>query len=207
MTNASSGGDQQWFEAIYNGAQNQTNNIPWADLRPNPFLLEWLETTAPDTLNKSAVVVGCGLGDDAEELARRGYSVTAFDVSATAVDWCRQRFPDSKVRYVQADLFKLPSDWQFDFVLEINTVQAIPVAVRRDVINAIARLVAPSGTLLAIGRLAKSSEQQVRRPWPLTRDELHYYDEAGLSEVRFETYGDMEISALSLVRFQVTYQK
>jgi 2-polyprenyl-3-methyl-5-hydroxy-6-metoxy-1,4-benzoquinol methylase len=200
-------GDQQWFEGVYANANQQTTSIPWADLRPNPFLLEWLETIEPDTHNKSAVVVGCGLGDDAEELAQRGYNVTAFDVSATAVDWCRQRFPNSKVDYVVGDLFKLPKDWQFDFVLEINTIQAIPVAVRQNVINAIAGLVAPGGTLLAIGRLAKTPEQQIKRPWPLTRAELHYFVEAGLTELRFDTFGDAEIAAHNLVRFQVTYRR
>lgn len=200
-------GDQHWFEGVYANANRQTNNISWADLRPNPFMLEWLETIEPDAHNKSAVVVGCGLGDDAEELARWGYNVTAFDVSATAVDWCRQRFPDSKVDYIVADLFNLPKDWQFDFVLEVNTIQSIPLTVRRTVINAIAGLVASGGTLLAIGRLAKASEQQVKRPWPLTRAELHYFVDAGLTELRFDTFGDAEISALSLVRFQATYRR
>ena len=200
-------GDQQWFEGVYANANQQPTNIPWADLRPNPFMVDWLETIRPVTKNKSAVVVGCGLGDDAEELARRGYNVTAFDVSATAVDWCRQRFPKSNVDYTEADLLKLPKDWQFDFVLEINTVQAIPVAVRRSVINAIAGLVAQGGTLLAIGRLAKTAEQQIKRPWPLTREELHYFVDAGLTELRFDTVGDGEIAGLGLVRFQVTYRR
>jgi SAM-dependent methyltransferase len=207
LTNTQFAGDQQWFEEVYAKAQGKTNNISWADLRPNPFLLEWLETVEPDTQNQSAVVVGCGLGDDAEELALYGYNVTAFDVSATAVDWCRQRFPDSKVNYTQADLLNLPKDWRFDFVVEINTIQAMPLGVRREAIGAIASLVAPAGTLLAVGRLAKSAEQQVKRPWPLTRSELHCFEESGLTEVRFKTFGDSEISALSLVRFQATYQR
>ncbi len=200
-------GDQQWFEGVYANANQQTNNISWADLRPNLFMLEWLETNEPVTRNKSAIVVGCGLGDDAEELARLGFNVTAFDVSATAIDWCRQRFLGSKVDYTVADLFSLPKDWQFDFVLEINTVQAIPVAVRRPTINAIAGLVAPAGTLLAIGRLATAVEQQIRRPWPLTRAELNFYVEAGLTEIHFETFGDHEIAAQGLVRFQATYRR
>ena len=44
-------GDQHWFEGVYANAQQQTNNIPWADLRPNPFMLDWLEVVEPDTLN------------------------------------------------------------------------------------------------------------------------------------------------------------
>ena len=200
-------GDQYWFEGVYANANQQAANIPWADLRPNPFMLEWLETHQPATRHKSAVVVGCGLGDDAEELARRGYDVTAFDVSPTAVDWCRQRFPNSQVDYTIGDLFNLTKDWQFDFVLEINTIQAIPVAVRREVVNVIAGLVAPGGTLLAIGRLAKTPDQQIKRPWPLTRAELQYFVEAGLTELRFDTISDAEIAASDLVRSQVTYRR
>ena len=200
-------GDQQWFEGVYANADHQASTISWADLRPNPFLIEWLEMVAPNPRGQSAVVVGCGLGDDAEELAQRGYHVTAFDVSATAVDWCRQRFPASTVDYVVADLFHLPKDWLFDFVVEINTIQSIPVTVRRTVMQAIASLVAPSGTLLAIGRLAKAAEQQIKRPWPLTREELHYFVEAGLTELRFDTMGDAEIAAQSLVRFLATYRR
>lgn len=200
-------GDQDWFEGVYAKANNQPTHISWADLRPNPFLLEWLDRVQIDSHNKSAVVVGCGLGDDAEELARRGYNVTAFDVSATAIDWCHQRFPNSQVDYTVGDLFHMPADWHFDFVVEINTIQAIPVNVRREVVKAIASLVAPGGTLLAIGRIAKAVEQQIKRPWPLTRAEINYFLDAGLTELSFETFGDAEIAASNLQRFQVIYRR
>ncbi len=200
-------GDQQWFERVYANANGQTDDISWADLRPNPFMLKWFAKTPVDAQGKTAVVVGCGLGDDAEELVQRGFNVTAFDVSPTAVEWCQRRFPETKVNYTLADLFNLPPDWKFDFVLEINTVQAIPVAVRQQVINAIASLVAPDGTLLAIGRLADSVSQQLKRPWPLTRGEIDLYKQAGLTETHFETFGDSEIAALSLERFLVTYTR
>ena len=43
---------------------------------------------------------GCGMGDDAIELERLGFVVTAFDVSHTAIKLCKERFPQSKVSFV-----------------------------------------------------------------------------------------------------------
>ena len=72
-----------WFDELYREAESGTTVVPWADLVPNPHLVEWLDVTplAPGR----ALDVGTGLGDNAEELARRGHHVTAFDVSATAI--------------------------------------------------------------------------------------------------------------------------
>jgi hypothetical protein len=47
--------------------------------------------------------VGAGLGDDAEEPARRGLAVTACDVAPTAVEWAWRRLPESRVDCVVAD--------------------------------------------------------------------------------------------------------
>ena len=46
---------------------------------------------------KKALKIGCGLGDDAEYLTETGMEVTAFDISETAIRWCHERFPDSRV--------------------------------------------------------------------------------------------------------------
>src|SRR4051812_4418895 len=86
-----------WFDALYRAAAGQPAIIPWADLRPNPHLVEWLSSTA--SRPRRALVIGCGLGDDAEFLASLGWSVVAFDISAEAIRWARQRFPQSQVEY------------------------------------------------------------------------------------------------------------
>lgn len=72
-----------------------------------------------------AVVVGCGLGADAEYLAVLDSETVAFDVSATAVDPSRQGWPASTVRYLAADLIAPPLEWReaFDLVVEVITVQ------------------------------------------------------------------------------------
>ena len=181
-----------WFEALYGSAAGDPSSIPWADLRPNPNLVQWLDRypTAPDL---RALVVGCGLGDDAEELARRGMEVTAFDVAPTAVQWCRRRFPDTRVSYVTADLLDPPAEWRgaYDFVLESYTLQALPPQVRPRAAEHLARFVGPGGTLLVICRGRDEQDPPGDLPWPLTRAEVESVGRnGGLRLESFEDYPD-----------------
>ncbi|NEU84709.1 class I SAM-dependent methyltransferase, partial [Nostoc sp. UIC 10630] len=107
-----------WFEVLYAEAQGDTTHIPWAKLAPHPYLQDWLTNHQPFASQQKALVIGCGLGDDAEALANLGFEVTAFDISPTAIAWCQERFPNSTVNYVVADLFAVPAQWHqaFDFV-------------------------------------------------------------------------------------------
>jgi SAM-dependent methyltransferase len=181
-----------WFEDLYAVANGDTNAIPWAEMSANHKFVDWVAGHDLDGKGKTAVVVGCGLGDDAEVLAARGFDVTAFDISETAIGWCKKRFPNSSVHYVALDLFALPENWTFDFVLEIYTIQALPLEFRERAVKAVAHLVARGGTLLAIGRLAADLDERVKMPWPLTRSELDGFTRYGLRQVHFEDFMDGE---------------
>ena len=76
-----------WFEALYQEAeaQSDTTEIPWADGVPNPDLLTFWRNHPLPSANKSALVVGSGLGDDAQQLAAWGFQTTAFDISESAI--------------------------------------------------------------------------------------------------------------------------
>lgn len=80
-----------WFEELYAGAKNDPSLIPWAKLEPTSHLQDWSKNHRLRKENESlkAVVVGCGLGDDAQLLQEVGFQVTAFDLSPTAINWCR----------------------------------------------------------------------------------------------------------------------
>jgi SAM-dependent methyltransferase len=184
-----------WFEPLYVAASGDESRVPWADLAPNPGLIAWAGRGAASAgRGTRALVVGCGLGDDAEEVARWGMQVVAFDVSPTAVAWARRRFPDSAVNYEVADLFHPPQAWAraFAFVFEAYTLQSVPESVRPSAIDRVASFVAPGGTLLVIARGRDEHEQPDGPPWPLAASEIDRFERAGLEVVRFEDYMDEE---------------
>jgi SAM-dependent methyltransferase len=173
------------FEHLYASVGSDLEQVPWAGLAPHPRLLEWLDGSDEEPNGAPALVIGCGLGDDAEELARRGYAVTAFDFAPTAIGWCHQRFPSSPVDYRIADLFSLPEEWKesFALIVEINTIQSIPLTSRSEAIAAIARPLASEGRLFAYCLAREDSAPVDSRPWPVSRADLGAFVANGLREL------------------------
>ena len=201
-----SGDPLGWFEELYSQADEDSSIIPWADLEPNPNLIDWLNQsgTAHSGL---AIKIGSGLGDDAEELSRRGFETTAFDISESAIAWSRKRFPKSSVSYIVADLFFAPIEWKvrYDFVLESYTLQVLPPSLRAKAVRCITSFVAPTGTLLVIARGREPSDPEGNMPWPLTREEMSLFEAHGLKEVSFEDFMDSENPPVR--RFRATYYR
>lgn len=189
-----------WFESVYQQANQDPRQIPWANLTPHPLLVDWLNEVKPDGRGKQALVIGCGLGDDCEVLSQVGFTVTAFDVSSTAITWCRQRFPASEVNYQVADLLDLPLNWrhQFDLVVEVRTIQSLPIEIRDQVLEAIAALIKPEGLLFLVTNFREENQPRSGPPWAMSESELQRLETFNLSQVQ-------EIKFPSLVR--IIYQK
>ena len=179
-----------WFETLYAAAEQGTTTVPWADLEPNPHLVSALiGVSGPGR----AVVVGCGLGDDAEHVASLGFTTVGFDVSPTAIAGARRRFPTSAVDYTAADLLAPPPSWSgaFDLVVEVYTLQVLTGTARSTAFAQTAALVAPGGRLLLIARARHNHEDPGQLPWPLTRAEVESFRDHGLrEEFVAETYDD-----------------
>jgi SAM-dependent methyltransferase len=175
-----------WFDQIYAAGRRGEVSLPWDLGPPNPLLVEWAARERVSGAGRSAVVVGAGLGRDAEFVGGLGFETAAFDVSETAVALVCERYPDSPVRYTVADLLELPEELThaFDLVVESYTVQALPVDVRPQAVRNVARLVGPGGTLLVIAGVRDESEPvRDRPPWPLTRAEIDSFATDGLVPV------------------------
>jgi len=182
-----------WFERLYAAAEDGEAVVPWDRGAPHRLLVDWGEQRIPQSQGKRAVVVGSGLGEDAEYVTGLGFATVAFDISPTAIDAARRRFPGSPVEYVVADLLDLPVRWRgaFDLVVEIFTVQALPPGYRRQAIHNVGSLVAPGGTLVVIAA-ARAAAGDVTEgdvhgpPWPLTRREIGTFAGYGIEPVRIE---------------------
>ena len=167
-----------WFEDLYSASDPAGEGVPWANMETHPLFAAWLERRHLDGKGKSAIVVGCGMGDDAIELELLGFDVTAFDFSNAAIEYCKKRFPDSKVNFVQADLFSPPDEWAgtFDFVLEIYTVQAVPPAYEGTAIRNISGFIAPRGQALVITEVGAGERSFDKGPpWPLTPEHVEAF--------------------------------
>ena len=165
------GAPLDWFEDLYSIAEKNPNLIPWSKGEPHPFLVDWLENQSK-LMPGSALVVGCGLGEDAIYLAERGWNVTAFDLSASAIDWVRQMHPHPSISWEVGDLLDPQLSWigAFDLVLEVHILQAIPESFRIPASTKLAPLVRQEGVLMCIGRMNPATPIEVDGPpWPLDR--------------------------------------
>ncbi len=177
-----------WFERLYVSARSGEAIVPWDREGPFPLLTDWTAEQSLDGDGRSAVVVGCGLGDDAEHLSGLGFATTAFDVSPTAIASAGQRYPDSRVGFTTADLLALPAGWSgaFDFVFENRTVQSLPISLHQQAIASVRSLVAPGGTVLVIASAREEGGHVSGPPWPLTPSEIEAFGSHGLNLVRVE---------------------
>ena len=175
-----------WFEPLYADSNKNGEGVPWANMQTHPSFFNWLTNNQLDGNGKSALVVGCGMGDDAIELESLGFQVTAFDVSETAIKFCKERFPQSTVEFLQATLLVSQRQWhqKFDFVLEVFTVQALPPKYEKTLIKNISNFVASDGQILVVAEVGKEERSfENGPPWLLTSQHKDSFVSCGLKLV------------------------
>ena len=174
----SSGQPMSWFEDLYRHSNRDRGQIPWDWEGPHPFLIEW--SNENEALGRRVLVVGSGLGEDASFLWKRGWKVTAFDISEEAVEWARHLHQETDIDWMVGDLLSPEPGWicKYDLVVEVHILQAIPEEFRKRAYPNLASMLAMGGTLICIGKLADESNiGDSGPPWPLTWDFINQADE------------------------------
>lgn len=197
----------QWFESFYAGTGRDLDHVPWTDGEPHPRFLDWAQPAACEGAGRPALVVGCGTGQEAAWLAGHGWAVTAFDVSASAIAWARERHRDAGATFQVADLLDPPPQWMhaFALVVEIHTVQVLRDEPRARAIANIASFVAPGGRLFLLAHARAEDEDPGELPWPLTPAEVDSFLAHGLTAERREDLTDPGAGAQR--RFRVVFRR
>ncbi|MBB2503502.1 class I SAM-dependent methyltransferase [Amycolatopsis echigonensis] len=181
-----------WFEPLYAAAEAGEAVLPWYRGEPSPELAAWVAERPGN--GRRALVVGCGMADDAELLAAAGYETSAFDVSPSAIKAVLNRFPDTVVSYRTADLLTPPAEFHyaFDLVVEIMTVQSMPKDAHDPAIASVSGFVAPGGTLV-VGAVAEENIDLATwsgPPWPLSKAEVESFARDGVTLTSLERVRD-----------------
>lgn len=136
--------------------------------RPNAALVHALSGHASGT----ALDVGCGEGGDAVWLAEQGWTVTAIDVSTTALQRAASaaeaRGVGSQIDWQQIDLTEAMPAGKFDLVSAVFLQSRINFP-REDILKSLTRNVAPGGLFLVVGHAewppwARSADHEHERP-------------------------------------------
>lgn len=151
--------DAQAWDERYAGA-----DLVWS-AEPNRFVVAELSDEPP----AAAYDMAAGEGRNAIWLARRGWTVTAADFSAVALDKGRRLLagqPDAArltVRWVRSDVLQNgPEAAAYDLVL-LAYLQ-LPAAQRRIAVRAAAAALRPGGTLLVIAHDSTNLREGVGGP-------------------------------------------
>ncbi|HKR00542.1 MAG TPA: class I SAM-dependent methyltransferase [Pyrinomonadaceae bacterium] len=133
------------WEELYQGTPIEY--MPWF----NPELDDDLKM-ALDELGLqggSVLDLGTGPGTQALQLARRGFSVTATDISEAAVSLAREKAEEQglKVRWVQDDILNTRLDRRFELIFDRGCFHVIAPDRRPDYVRIVGGLLKAGGYL------------------------------------------------------------
>ena len=195
-----------FWDQYFRGLRQSGDDLDWEGLWTTPFLAPLRQAGI-----RTILELGCGTGNDAGRLAREGYSVTAIDLSAEAIERASARFGPG-VRFLVADMaMPLPfSDSSFDAVMSNVALHMFPDRVTRPVFAEIRRLVRPGGLFLF--HVNAVEDRPLRARWrPVAREleqdfvleetgqTMHFFSETYLREL-LQGWTELRLDPVEITR-------
>ncbi len=135
------------FDALYRD-RSPEDGIPWDAKAPKAAVINW---HAQGVVQGDVLDIGCGLGDNAIYLAQHGHSVTALDISPTALLTAENRAKDAgvNVKFAVGDATSLDGYTDaFDTVIDHSMFHCLNDDDKRSYASAVHRATRDGATLL-----------------------------------------------------------
>lgn len=149
---------------------------PWDTGKPSAEFVRIIETGF--LRRATALELGCGTGANAIYLAKKGFDVTAIDVSPMALERARARAEqhDALLHFVLGDVFRFAqTSGQFDLVYDVGFYHCLRQTNLSGLLDLLWRVTRPGSYYLTLCG-APEPDAQLGPP-QVTEDELH--DELG----------------------------
>ncbi|MBW4519215.1 MAG: class I SAM-dependent methyltransferase [Scytolyngbya sp. HA4215-MV1] len=157
------------WEQLYQ--EKSVETMPWF----NPDLDADLEQALIplQLLSGKVLDLGTGPGTQAIALAKRGFQVTATDLSATAIQLAQEKAQAEgfAITFRQDDILNSHLEHTFDFVLDRGVFHVFAPELRSDYVTVLSRLVKPSGYLFL--KCFSSLEPGEEGPYRFTPEDIH----------------------------------
>lgn len=105
---------------------HEKENSQWAGDKPSEILVDYLEKY---NINKNSNIleIGCGEGQNAIFLMKKGYKINASDVSNDAINWCKKKAKESSVddNFFVMDVLNNSLQEKYDFIYAISTLHML----------------------------------------------------------------------------------
>lgn len=117
--------ERKYYEA-YDDRYRQVHEkkLQWSSDAHSAIVSQVIERFGVST-DAQILELGCGEGRDAAYLLRRGYDVTATDISPEAIRYCRERNPKFAERFQVLDCVAGEWDGKFDFIYAVAVIHML----------------------------------------------------------------------------------
>ncbi len=154
---------EQWEEIYKNGV------TPWDAGTPEPLVIRFIEEQNIQPC--SMIDLGCGAGNEAIALAKRGFRVTGVDISERAIIEAQKRAKDASVSclFLTGNILDMSMQQTYDFVLDRACFHFIDSEERPRYVETVKRFLRPGGLFILF---TSSEHDPAKGPYQFTEQEI-----------------------------------
>ncbi len=156
----------------------QREKIPWRSSGLPKVTRRLLKTYAVGT---KLFEVGCGVGDDANEIGKLGFDYFGLDISDAAIRDAKARYISKSLHFTRANFFRWSTDDSFDVIYEKGIFHGLAGVRRRNTfVRRAATLLRPQGIWITVSGSADHRRKD------FSHGAIYLRDLIGPAEIYFE---------------------